>query len=103
DDARVAELAPLCDGSVIFFATSARAPVLVAHREAGGRCVYLDGNSVVLAETTETSVPLSDAPCSETELRSLLAAVAAAWALGIGADLMRAGIESFMQPTERVP
>ncbi len=104
DDARVAELAPLCDGSVLFFATSARAPVLVAHREAGGRCVYLDGNSVVLADAgAETSVPLPDAERSDAELRALLAAIAAAWALGIGADLMRAGIESFMQPAERLP
>ena len=102
DDARVAELAPLCDGSVLFFATSARVPVLAAHREAGGRCVYLDGNSVVLAHAgTETGVPLPDAERSDAELRALLAAIAAGWALGIGVDLMRAGIESFMQPAER--
>ncbi|WP_293775598.1 cyanophycin synthetase [uncultured Oxalicibacterium sp.] len=103
DDPRVAELAPLCDGAVTFVATSAQSPVIVAHRGTGGRAVYLDGDEVVLADATESRILLPEADRTAAEQLAVLSAVATAWALGIGNDLIRAGLESFAKQAEHSP
>ncbi|WP_025918233.1 cyanophycin synthetase [Herminiimonas sp. CN] len=101
-DPLVAEMAALCDGSVIFFSISWEIPVLAAHRAKGGRCVFVDNGHVVLATgMDQTSVldldnivvadPLQRVPATQ----NILAAVGAAWALGIPGDLIRAGIQTF--------
>lgn len=97
-DERVADLASLCDGSVIFFAISPTTPALVAHREKGERSVYISAGNIVLASGTEEiliSNALQNRAALDTE--NVLAAIAAAWALGVSPDLMRAGIETFEQ------
>lgn len=97
-DERVADLASLCDGSVIFFAISPTTPTLVAHREKGERSVYISAGNIVLASGTEEiliSHALQNRSTLDTE--NVLAAIAAAWALGVSPDLMRAGIETFEQ------
>lgn len=92
DDARIAELAQYCDGSVILYATAA--PALAAHREAGGRAVLARDVRILLCEGAgeepltlrgSTSLPISD----------LLPAVAAAWAMGLAPALLAAGIDTF--------
>ncbi len=108
DDRLVAELAPLCDGEVIFFGMSELGPVISAHRQAGGRAVFLRDGRIWLADgAAETAVTdLSAIPFFETgapdhQRCNVLAAIAAAWALGICLDLMRAGIETFgVEPGE---
>jgi len=97
-DERVADLASLCDGSVIFFALSPATPALVAHREKGERSVYISAGNIVLASGTE-EILISNAlqNCSTLDTENVLAAIAAAWALGVSPDLMRAGIETFEQ------
>jgi len=102
DDARVADLAPLCDGNVLFFATSAQSPVLSAYRAEGGHVVYLDGDEVVLAGDEETRILLPDTSRLQADPVALLAAIAAAWALGVNNDLIRAGLDTFMQPAEHL-
>ena len=98
----VAELAALCDGSVIFYSSDANAPALAAQREAGGRAVIVRQDRVVLATgASEAFLPslgrltgwrASHAGVSQD---NLLAAVAAAWALGIPLTLIGTGIEAF--------
>jgi cyanophycin synthetase len=100
-DARVAEMASLCDGEVIFFSAMPELPVLAAHREEGGRAVFMrDGHIVLATGMTETSIidisaiswtANSQSPVAE----NVLAAVAAAWALGVAINLIRPGIEFF--------
>lgn len=99
DDPMVAQMASLCDGEVILFAASADNPALIEHRKQGKRAVYADNAQAMLA-TGEAEIPLLgltglQAGSAHT-LRSvaILAAIAAAWALGIDADLIRAGIEA---------
>lgn len=100
DDARVAELASLCDGSVIFFASSASAAAIATHLEEGQRAVFLRDDQIVLASGKEEILIANAAQDRSTaNVETVLAAIAAAWALGVSPDLMRVGIESF-EPTD---
>lgn len=94
-DERVAELASLCDGSVIFFAISSAAPVIAAHLASGERAVFMRDGNIVLATGKEEILIDNATPHAALTMENSLAAVAAAWALGIGPDLIRAGIETF--------
>ncbi|MFT3719433.1 cyanophycin synthetase [Pseudorhodoferax sp.] len=103
-DARIAALAPLCDGQVILYAQDAGLPAVEAHRTAGGRAVLLLQGQVVLAQGG-SATPLCGMPQpSARRAKSLrgdelqcgvLAAVAAAWALQISPDLIAAGLKTF--------
>ncbi|MEN3366905.1 MAG: cyanophycin synthetase [Burkholderiales bacterium] len=101
-DERVAELASLCDGDVIFFSIAADTPVLARHREEGGRAVFIRDGYIVLAtgsEETRVTELTGMTPSASREMslmtENILASVGAAWALDIPADLIRAGIGSF--------
>ena len=97
-DPAVVELAELCDGKLIFYGASAAIETLVKHREAGERVVYLHENNIVLATGIEetTLLPLSSLkPAKVIDPASVLAAVAAAWALGITPELISAGLMTF--------
>jgi cyanophycin synthetase len=101
-DPMVVEMAPFCDGEVIFFAADADLPVLVAHRANGGRAVFVRGDQLVLASGTDESplLPLTEIPYlsgddANIRLNSVLAAVSAAWALGIPLHVIRTGAETF--------
>jgi cyanophycin synthetase len=94
----VVELAELCDGKVIFYAADASLPTIVAHLGAGERAVILRDGKVVLAdgavETTLLSLASMKAGAAE-QPESVLAAVAATWALGVPADLIGAGLRKY--------
>ncbi|MES2898314.1 MAG: cyanophycin synthetase [Pseudomonadota bacterium] len=96
--AEVAELAELCDGSVIFYACDGALPVLAAHIAGGGRAVYLRDGKVTLAEGERETALLALASLkldAQAQADSVLAAVAAAWALDIEPDLIAAGLRAF--------
>jgi len=102
DDERVAEMAELCDGEVIFFARASDAPPLVSHLGSGARAVFVSAGQLVLAQGANrtglaalAAIPMAGANPSAAALTALLAAVAAAWGLGIAPELIRAGIETF--------
>lgn len=106
DLAEVADLAELCDGEVILYATSADNATLAAHRantearHEGGRAVLLKGTQVVLATGAKERVLGSlDALVLSGGIRpdtsALLAAIATAWALEITPELIGAGIKTF--------
>lgn len=101
-DPMVAEMAPLCDGEVIFFAMDPDLSAITQHRSRGGRAVLVRGNNLVLATPTEEAelVPLAEIPFVSDDpscprLERVLAAVAAAWALGIAHHIIRTGLETF--------
>ncbi|WP_259652253.1 cyanophycin synthetase [Variovorax sp. UMC13] len=101
-DPRVAALAPLCDGAVILYAADPQAAALAPHRAEGGRAVLVRQDRVVLANgTSESFLPglgrltVWRATHAGVSLDVLLAAVAAAWALGIPLNLIGAGAEAF--------
>ena len=96
------EMAPLCDGEVIYFSFDPECPALVAHREAGKRAVIVRYGQIMLAsgqgEVTLTrlaDVPLTRDGQDRQQSENVLAAVAAAWSLAISMDVMRTGIETF--------
>ncbi|MBY0453814.1 MAG: cyanophycin synthetase [Burkholderiaceae bacterium] len=100
---QVADLARLCDGDVILYATDPDLPVVVAHRASEqGRAVLVRGGNVVLATgSSEKSLgALSRLTFGRGETPApdpltLLAAIGAAWALDIAPDLIAAGIKTF--------
>ena len=100
DDAGAADLARLCDGQVLLYSTDAANPHITAHREAGGRAVLVQGDTVVLATgSTErklgTLTQLKPVNGFEPDTSALLAAIATAWALDITPELIAAGIKTF--------
>ncbi len=101
------EMSELCHGEVIFFSTDPDLPVIMQHRNTGTgsilgkRAVILRNDSITLV-TGPYELPLiklkkitSEFIESTQEIENILAAVGAAWALGIEPDLIRAGIEAF--------
>ena len=109
-DARLLEMAELCDGGVILYDIDHHNPALVAHRAQGGRTVSVDGHHVLLTHNGHTPVRcadldsaaarrmtagVADQPVPGTSVRCLLAAAAVAWSLGISPELISAGLETF--------
>jgi cyanophycin synthetase len=94
----VAALAELCDGKVIFYAVDPEHPLLVSHRAAGERTVFVRANAIVVADGAQETalLPLSalkSATAKHTD--SVLAGVAAAWALDVPPNLIGAGLRTF--------
>lgn len=99
DDARVAEMASLCDGHVILYGRDGSAPTVTAHRGTGRRAVFARGPDVVLADAREEIVLGGLLPGHDPDV--LLPAVAAAWALNFSTEAIRQGILSC--PSEPAP
>ena len=105
-DALVAQMAEYCDGEVMYFARHAESELIAAHLRQGGRAVVVRDGSIVLhgADQQTALVELAQVPVltnrsDAVQTDSVLAAVAAAWALGIAPELMRAGLATFeMKP-----
>ncbi|MBC3884696.1 cyanophycin synthetase [Undibacterium griseum] len=94
----VAELAELCDGKVIFYALDAGLETIVKHRALGERVVFVRDNHIVLASGAEETalLPLSSLkPAKAQQPETIMAAVAAAWALDISPELIGAGLRTF--------
>ncbi|PXW99553.1 cyanophycin synthetase [Sphaerotilus hippei] len=101
-DARLADLADLCDGEVIFYAADGALEVISAHRAQDGRAVFLKNGQIVLARGPQETpcLTLQRLPrAGQISIDSLLAVAATAWALGISPDLISAGIETFERDT----
>lgn len=103
DDTQVVEMAELCDGEVLFFGLNPELEVLAEHRKKNGRCVFVRHGWVILADGMNeqslveyASVPMTRPGSPEFCVENLLAGVAAAWALGLPADLIRTGITTFI-------
>jgi cyanophycin synthetase len=95
---QVAALADLCDGGVIFYAFDEHNAVMAAHRAAGQRIVFARDGRIMLAEGgIETPLNTLDTmkPSTVKYPENVLAAVAAAWALGVPSDLLCGGLRAF--------
>jgi cyanophycin synthetase len=94
----VAALAELSDGRVIFYALDEHNPVMTAHRALGERVVFVRDGRIVLAYGSEETQLLELSkipPATVKHPDSVLAAVAAAWALGVPSDLICGGLRAF--------
>lgn len=108
-DAHVAAMAAGCPGSVVFFAADRMHPIMATHRAQGRRTVYVDGDTLVAAEGSwREKVPLARVPITRGgtlpfQVENVMAAVAAAWAVGLDWDTIRSGLASFKNDPAGVP
>ncbi len=108
-DPRVAAMASACPGRVILFAADRRHPVMAAHRALGQRKIFVDGGAIVAAEGSwRESIPLHDVPFTREgtipfQVENAMAAVAAAWGVGLSWEAIRVGLASFSTDTANVP
>lgn len=97
-DPQVVEMAPLCDGKVIFYGLDAKLPAIASHRSSGERVVFLHKQQIVMSQGMNEvgTIPLSTLkPSKADQPEMVMAAVAAAWALGLSTDLIGAGLRTF--------
>lgn len=108
-DPIVASMASNCTGAVTFFAADRQNPVMATHRAQGHRVVYVNGNYLVAAEGKNiVEIPLKDIPITRNgaigfQVENVMASVAAAWAVGISWDAIRAGLKSFANESDNAP
>ena len=108
-DPIVAAMAPTCPGNVIFFAADRHHPLMATHRAQGKRTVYIDGNALVAAEGAwRERVPLQSIPLTRNgtirfQVENVMAALAAAWAVGVTWDTLKSGLASFINDTNNAP
>jgi len=101
-DPLVLKMAGLCDGSVILFGLDPEIPAITEHRGQGGRAVFVRYGRLVMATGRDevtlvevASIPLLNGGAATFQIENVLAAVGAAWALGLSQELIRTGIETF--------
>ena len=95
---QVLELADLCDGKVILYALDGETDSILNHRSKGERAVFLREDNIVLANGESESILLALSALKATmnmQVESIIAAVAAAFALDVTADLIGAGLRTF--------
>ncbi|MBO9646204.1 MAG: cyanophycin synthetase, partial [Pseudacidovorax sp.] len=108
-DPQVAAMAGACPGHVIYFAADRQHPVMATHRAQGKRTVYVDRDTLIAAEGAwRERVALRDVPITRGgtlpfQVENVMAAVAAAWAVGLDWDTIRRGLASFKNDAAGVP
>ena len=98
-DATVLDMAKLCDGDVVLYAADGQHAAILAHREAGGRAVFLRGETLVQADG-HRSVDLIDLSALPAPVRTLpadvlLAAVGAAVSMSLDPETITTGLNTF--------
>jgi cyanophycin synthetase len=108
-DPLVAGMAARCPGKVIYFAADRHHPVMAAHRAQGRRCVHVEGDEIVATEGSwRAGVALRDIAITRHgtigfQVENAMAAIAAAWAVGLSFDVVQRGLASFTSDTASVP
>jgi cyanophycin synthetase len=100
-DARTASYAASCPGSVLYYAIDEHHEAIISHRDRAGRAVFVRDSHIIFAKGHEESDLLSLDRVSRVgagefvlQVPEVLAAVAAAWALGVPDEVTRNLIES---------
>jgi hypothetical protein len=101
-DPLVAQMAPLCAGSVIFFSIDGTNPTLQQHRGQGKRAAFVRDGQLILCEGPQETdlisineVPLTLSGRVPFQVENVLAAASAAWALGLSKEAIRTSLETF--------
>lgn len=108
-DPLVAAMSSTTAAQTIFFSMDKHHPVLATHRSQGKRSVFVEGEAIIATEGAwRDSIPLSDVPITGNgrigfQVQNVMAAVAAAWALGIPSETIRRGLSSFASDTDNAP
>ena len=108
-DPSVVKMAAACPGHVIFFAIDPHLPAMMTHRAQGKRAMYRDGQAIVategaLVERLDFSgIPLTRNGAIDFQIENAMAAIGAAWALGIDWNTIRLGLASFVSDVGTAP
>jgi len=108
-DPIVASMAENTRGDVTYFALDCSLPLMQKHRAQGRRIIYVDNGDLVCAQgKQEERIPLSEVPITRGgvvgfQVENVMAAVAAAWAVGIAWDAVRAGLRTFVGESDNAP
>jgi cyanophycin synthetase len=109
-DPMVAKMGDKCAGRVIFFAQNQHHPVIAAHRAKNKKVIYFDGAYIVASKGSRVMYrfPVSEIPLTQNgvlgfQIENAMAAIGAAWALGLDADKIARGLHSFESNPNSVP
>lgn len=109
-DPLVAGMALAARGSVLFFARDGSHPVIVQHRNSGGRALFVRDHLLIRAEGAREEpllsldrIPLTFGGRVRFGVENALAALAAAWALGVPTETLVARAETFTPDMSKVP
>ncbi|MEW6099630.1 MAG: cyanophycin synthetase [Pseudomonadota bacterium] len=108
-DPVVARMADNCPGSVTFFAMDRYHPLMAAHRAQNKRVVFVQDGQIVAAEGPVVHrIPLAEIPITRGgtigfQVENVMAATAAAWALGIDWEVVRMGLLTFENDADNAP
>jgi cyanophycin synthetase len=109
-DPLVAEMAGKSPAPIVYFSIVADNPIIMAHRTAGGRAVTVRDGIIMLCEgeleiplVRLDRVPLTQGGRIAFQTENTLAAVGAAWSLGLTREAIRSGLESFAADIEHIP
>ena len=105
-DPIVAAMARYCPGSVTFFTADRHHPVMATHLAQGNRAVFVEDGCLVAVQGTKqyklilSSVPVTHQGSVGFQVENVMAAVGAAWALGLGWDTIAQGLATFANDTD---
>jgi cyanophycin synthetase len=109
-DPMVAKMGDKCSGRVIFFAQNQHHPVITAHRAKNKKVIYFDGTYIVASKGSRVMYrfPISEIPLTQNgvlgfQIENAMAAIGAAWALGLDAEKIARGLHSFESTANAVP
>ncbi len=108
-DPMCVHMADACPGSVTFFAQDKHHPIIAMHKARGQRVVFVAADHIVAAHyDVEERIPLSAIPLTRNgsigfQIDNAMAAVAAAWALNVSWETIRAGLASFVNDAQTAP
>jgi cyanophycin synthetase len=108
-DPIVAAMAENCPGSVTFFAADRNNAILATHKAQGRRTVYAEDGAIVLAEGSfehrigMDTIPLVRGGTIGFQVDNAMAALAAAWALGLDWASIHAGVATFVNDAQTAP
>jgi len=110
DDPLVAAMAPHCPGSVTFFARDGEGPAIAAHLARGGRGVFVRDGVITLADGGRETplMPVARAAITHHgrvgfQVENVLAATAAAWALGLPFATIAEALLNFSSDPKTTP
>jgi cyanophycin synthetase len=108
-DPAVAAMADNSPGAVTFFALDVSHPVMAMHRAQGQRVVFVENGHVVAAQgKLEHRVALAGVPITRNgaigfQVENVMASLAAAWAIGMSWEAIRAGLKTFVGESDNAP
>jgi cyanophycin synthetase len=107
-DPHTVRMAAACPGAITYFAAELNA-VMAEHMVQGGRVIYRDGDAIVAREGKfELRLPLAQMPLTLNgsipfQVDNAMAAIGAAWALGLNWDRVMEALSTFSTDSATAP